>query len=159
MGEDLTSIGSPPPEGTGPLAIHQIMSMIKHRYPLLLIDRVLECSPGKAIHGLKNVTRGEGILTMRGGQLPRLLLVEALAQISVVLTFQTLRLQPTGSELMFFAGIDNGYFDGHVGPGDVVHLRSEIVRLRRTMGWFKATAQVDQRVVASMSMLAAIQLD
>ena len=155
---DQTAATAPGLEGTGPLAIHEIMGMIKHRYPLLLIDRVLDCMPGKYIIGLKNVSRGD---VHRGGgsfSLPTLLLVEALAQVSVILTFKTLRLQPTGQELMFFAGIDDGRFTGSVCPGDIVILHSEVVRLRRTMGWFKARALVGEKCVATMSMLAAIQL-
>ena len=144
-------------DSTGPLSIHEVMSMIKHRYPLLLIDRIVDCVPGRSIHGLKNVSRGETIAATKDG-LPRLVLVEALAQVSVILTFKTLRLQPTGNELMFFAGIDDGHFEGSVRPGDVVSLYSEIVRLRKTMGWFRAAACVDGRTVARMSMLAAIQL-
>ena len=146
-------------ENTGPLAIDAVMSMIKHRYPLLLIDRVIDCVPGRYITGLKNVSRGETAFARRGSaQMPRLLLVEALAQISVILTFKTLQLQPTGSELMFFAGIDDARFYDSVAPGDVLDLRSEVVRLRKTMGWFTATAHVRGCCVASMSMLAAIQL-
>ena len=91
--------------------------------------------------------------------MPTLLLIEALAQISVILTFKTFRIEPTGQELMFFAGIDDGRFKGEVRPGDVLYLRSEIVRLRKKMGWFKAIAQVEGKCVAEMTMLAAIQAE
>jgi 3-hydroxyacyl-[acyl-carrier-protein] dehydratase len=144
--------------GTGPVPIHEIMSMIKHRYPLLLIDHVDECVPGTFISGRKNVSRGETTTVNRWSGMPRLLIVEALAQISVILTFKTLGLRPTGTELMFFAGIDNGRFYGRVEPGDVIVLRSEVVRLRKAMGWFKASAHTRGCCVATMSMLAAIQL-
>lgn len=155
---DVSEVGTS--AGTGALDIHEIMGMIMHRYPLLLVDRVIDCVPGDHIVGLKNVSRGEGFFSVHSQQnaMPTLLLIEALAQISVILTFKTLQIEPTGKELMFFAGIDDGHFEGDVRPGDVLFLRSEVVRLRKKMGWFQATAHVDGRCVARMAMLAAIQL-
>jgi len=146
--------------GTGAMDIHQIMGMIMHRFPLLLVDRVVDCVPGHHIVGIKNISRSEAFFTAGTQQptMPTLLLIEALAQISVILTFKSLRIEPTGKELMFFAGIDDGHFEGAVQPGDVLCLRSEVVRLRKKMGWFKATAQVEGKSVARMAMLAAIQL-
>ena len=145
--------------GTGALDIQQIMQMIMHRYPLLLVDRVIDCVPGDHIVGLKNISRSETFFRTGSQQsMPTLLLIEALAQISVILTFKTLRIEPTGKELMFFAGIDDGHFEGVVQPGDVLRLRSDVVRLRKKMGWFKATAHVDDKCVAEMAMLAAIQV-
>jgi 3-hydroxyacyl-[acyl-carrier-protein] dehydratase len=145
--------------GTGAMDIHQIMGMIMHRYPLLLVDRVIDCVPDDHIVGLKNLSRNEPFFRV-GSQptMPTLLLVEALAQISVILTFKTLRIEPTGKELMFFAGIDDAHFEGDVKPGDVLRLRSDVVRLRKKLGWFKATAHVEDKCVATMAMLAAIQL-
>ena len=149
-----------PNGGTGALDIHQIMGMIMHRYPLLLVDRVVDCVPGDHIVGFKNISRGEAFFSVRSQRdsMPTLLLIEALAQISVILTFKTLQIEPTGKELMFFAGIDDGHFEGEVRPGDVLFLRSEIVRLRKKMGWFKAAAEVEGKCVARMAMLAAIKL-
>ena len=146
--------------GTGAMDIHQIMGMIMHRYPLLLVDRVIDCVPGHHIVGFKNVSRGETFSTAGSlrTSMPTLLLIEALAQISVILTFKTLQIEPTGQELMFFAGIDDGRFEGEVQPGDVLYLRSDVVRLRKKMGWFKATAQVEGKCVAEMAMLAAIRV-
>jgi 3-hydroxyacyl-[acyl-carrier-protein] dehydratase len=146
--------------GTGALDIQQIMQMIMHRYPLLLVDRVIDCVPGDHIIGLKNISRSESFFRtgLRQPSMPTLLLIEALAQISVILTYKTLRIEPTGKELMFFAGIDDGHFEGVVQPGDVLRLRSDVVRLRKKMGWFKATAHVDDKCVAKMAMLAAIQV-
>lgn len=155
-----------PPTGsdavaTGAMNIHQIMGMIMHRYPLLLVDRVIDCVPGDHIVGFKNISRSEKFLRAGVGLqpvMPTLLIIEALAQISVILTFKTLRIAPTGKELMFFAGIDDGHFQGEVRAGDVLRLHSEVLRLRKKMGWFKATAHVGNRCVAAMAMLAAIQV-
>ena len=75
--------------GTGTLDIHQIIGMIMHRYPLLLVDRVTDCVPGDHIVGLKNVSRSDASFghAGRSASMPRLLLIEALAQVSVILTF------------------------------------------------------------------------
>ena len=146
--------------GTGAMDIHEIMRMLMHRYPFLLVDRVIDCVPGHHIVGFKNVSRTESFFSAgpQGTSMPSLLLIEALAQISVILTFKTLRIEPTGQELMFLAGIDDAYFEGEVRPGDVLYLRSDVVRLRKKMGWFKARAQVEGKCVAKMKMLASIQL-
>lgn len=156
----MTDHESSPPE-TGPLDMPQIMGMLMHRPPFLLVDRIINCCPGRSIEGYKNVSRADGFL---GGSecdiptMPRLLLIEALAQVSVILTYKTLRIEPTGQELMFFAGIDNARFEGAAVAGDVLNLHSEVVRLRKKMGWFKARADVKGTLVAEMTMLAAIQI-
>ena len=86
-----------------------------------------------------------------------LLVIEALAQLSVILAFKTLGLQPTGNELMFFAGIDNAKFHDTARPGDQLLLRSEVSRIRKMVGWFHAQAKVKERLVVDLSMLAAIK--
>ena len=145
---------------TGAMDTQQIMGMLKHRYPFLFVDRVIDCVPGHHIVGIKNISGARPWLGRgcAGKALPALILIEALAQVSVILTFKTLRLEPSGQELMFFAGIDKGRFYGEVVPGDVLHLRVEVGRLRKSMGWFRATAYVEDRCVAEMAMLAAIKL-
>lgn len=149
------------PQATGGLNIDQIMGMLMHRPPFLLVDRVIDCLPGRSIQGYKNVSRADGFVGACGSDvptMPRLLLIEALAQISVILTYKTLRIEPTGQELMFFAGIDDARFVGNAVPGDVLNLYSEVVRLRTKMGWFRARADVKGALIAEMTMIAAIQL-
>jgi 3-hydroxyacyl-[acyl-carrier-protein] dehydratase len=146
---------------TGPLDIQQIMAMIMHRPPFLLVDRVVECVPGHYIHGYKNISRADGLLRVQRNErptLPRLLIIEALAQLSVILTYKSLDLQPSGQELMFFAGIDDATFEGDARAGDVLGLHSEVRRLRTKIGWFRARADVGGVRVAEMTMLASIQL-
>lgn len=146
--------------GSGAIEINAIMQVLPHRFPLLLVDRVLDCVPGKHIVGLKNVTRCEPFLghaASRETAMPHLLVIEALAQLSVVLVFKTLAQEPTGNELMFFAGIDNANFYDAARPGEQLLLRSEVRRIRRMMGWFQARAEVGGRVVVNVSMLAAIK--
>ena len=145
------------------MGIQQVMGMLMHRYPFLLVDRVLNCVPGSFIEGYKNVSRNESFFSVCANHskpqaMPQLLLIEALAQISVILTFRTLRIEPTGQEFMFFAGIDDARFDSSATSGDRLDLRSEVVRLKKAMGWFRGTAAVNGKIVAEMSMLAAIKL-
>ena len=107
--------------GSGAIEINAIMQILPHRYPLLLVDRVLDCVPGKHITGLKNITRCEPFLANAAHDqraMSHLLVIEALAQLSVILAFRTLGLQPNGNELMFFAGIDNAKFHDTARPGD-----------------------------------------
>jgi len=92
--------------------------------------------------------------------MPRLLLLEALAQVAVVLTFRTLRIEPSGNELMFFAGIDHARFVGTVSAGDRVLLEARVLRIMpaKGIGKFATTASVAGRVVATAELIAAIRL-
>jgi 3-hydroxyacyl-[acyl-carrier-protein] dehydratase len=142
--------------GPGALGSHEVMRMLAHRHPFLFVDKILRCAPGASIVGIKNISHNEPALGRNGTAFPRLLLIEALAQVSVILTYKTLGISPNGKELMFFAGIDEAKFDGDARVGDTLVLRSSIYKLRKSMGWFRADASIDCRPVASMSMLAAI---
>lgn len=157
----MTEAQASPNGSTGAMDIQQIMRMIMHRYPFLLVDRVIDCVPGDHIAGYKNTARGEPMFEGRApgaAVMPQLLVIEALAQISVILTYKTLRIEPTGQELMFFAGIDDARFGVVVRPGDRLDLRSDVIRIRKSLGWFKGRAEVGGRMVAEMSMLAAIRI-
>jgi 3-hydroxyacyl-[acyl-carrier-protein] dehydratase len=147
----------------GAMDILAIMRILPHRYPLLYVDRVTECVPGKHIRGLKNVTRGEPFLARAGrprapSGMPHLLVVEALAQIAVILTYRTLAREPVGNDLLFFAGIDTAHFGVPVGCGDTLVLHAEIARLRKSAGWFAGRAEVDGRVACEVRMMAAWQV-
>ena len=131
-----------------------IMARLPHRYPFLLVDQVRECIPGSHIVGVKNVSRYDARESMC-----HLLVVEALAQLSVILAYETLALQPSGRELVFFAGIDQARFGVAARVGDQLTLRSSVARIRRMVGWFEAEAFVEARPVVAVSMLAAIKHD
>jgi 3-hydroxyacyl-[acyl-carrier-protein] dehydratase len=128
-----------------------LMRILPHRYPFLLVDRVTACEPGQYIVGLKNVTSSEF------SGMPRLLVVEALAQLSVVLAYKTLGITPDGTELMFFAGIDDARFGATAYPGDRLDLRCSVSRIKRQVGRFMGEAWVEDRQVVAVSMLAAIR--
>ncbi|HVE50095.1 MAG TPA: 3-hydroxyacyl-[acyl-carrier-protein] dehydratase FabZ [Casimicrobiaceae bacterium] len=149
---------SEPVRGTGAMDIQEVSRMLMHRFPFLLVDRVVDCVAGEYIVGIKNISRHEPILGGSCRSFPNLLLIEALAQVSVILTYKTLAIDPTGQELMFFAGIDDATISGFARGGDRVMLRSSVHRLRRKLGWFRAEASVEGRQIAAMTMLAAIHL-
>jgi 3-hydroxyacyl-[acyl-carrier-protein] dehydratase len=137
--------------GSDGLDINSILHILPHRYPFLFVDRVIECVPGQHIVGLKNLSRADA-----RHAISHLIVIEALAQVSVILAFKTLALQPTGRELMFFAGIDQARF-GPAIAGDRLLLRSTVSRIRKMIGWFHAQAFVDDCLVVDVAMLAAIK--
>lgn len=146
----------------GAMDVQAIMRILPHRFPLLFVDRVTECVPGKHIRGIKNVTRGEPFLAQpRSARapagMPHLLVVEALAQIAVILTYRSLGREPTGDDLLFFAGIDTARFGAMVGCGETLDLHAEIVRLRKSAGWFAGRAEAGGRAVCEVRMMAAWQ--
>jgi 3-hydroxyacyl-[acyl-carrier-protein] dehydratase len=141
--------------------IQEVLKLLPHRYPFLLVDRVRDCLPGKRISGFKNITKNEPFFRSpsRATSVPRLLLLEAMAQVTVVLTFKTLNLTPSGTELMFFAGIDDAQFLGDAVVGDRLDLEAHVTRIMpsRGIGKFATTASVGTTMVARASMIAAIR--
>ena len=144
----------------GFMRAREILQMLPHRYPVLLVDRVERCVPGESIAGFKNVTDGEFGACGQARSMPRALILEALAQISVILTFRTLGITPTGRELMFFAGIDSAEFGRPACRGDKLDLQSSVVRVMpgKGIGKFRTRATIAGEVVAIADMLAAIRM-
>lgn len=144
------------------LDLQQLLRLLPHRYPFLLVDRVVECVPGCHVIAYKNVSKNEAFLceTEHSAGMPSYLLLEALAQAAVVLTFKTLQIEPSGRELMFYAGIDDCVFGGAVCAGDRLDLRADITRMlpSRGIGLFKGEARVNDSVVASARLIAALRL-
>lgn len=150
------------PQPAGALDIQEIMQLLPHRYPFLLVDRVLECVPGRSISGYKNITRNEPFFPQpcrQDATMPDMLVVEAMAQIAVILTYKTLKLTPESEALFFFAGIDDSRFLGDVRPGDRLELGSSVVRIMaaRGIGKFATWASVDGKRVAEATMIAAMK--
>ncbi len=138
--------------------IHEILKHLPHRYPFLLIDRVVDLEVDKSIHAYKNVTINEPFFTGHFAHypvMPGVLIMEALAQAAGVLSFKTLGMLPDAGSLFFFAGIDNARFKRQVLPGDQLHLHVEILRRTRMVWKYKAEARVDGQLAAEAELLCA----
>lgn len=140
--------------------IQEILEHLPHRYPFLLVDRVLECEPGKRLKAIKNVSVNEPMFTGHFPErpiFPGVLIMEALAQATGILAFKTTEKKPDGTSLYYFAGIDNCRFKQPVVPGDQLVLEVEVVKAKRGIWKFTAEASVDGKVVASADLMCAEQ--
>ena len=140
--------------------IRSIMEYLPHRYPFLLIDRVLEVEPGRRIVALKNVTINEPFFTGHFPHLPVMpgvLMIEALAQAAGVLSFATLGRRSDPSSVFYFVGIDGARFKRPVGPGDQLTLEVEILRFGRSLAKFKGRATVDGAVAVEAELMCALR--
>ncbi|HLO62197.1 3-hydroxyacyl-ACP dehydratase FabZ [Dechloromonas agitata] len=138
--------------------IHEILEYLPHRYPFLLIDRVVEVVPGKSIHAYKNVTINEPFFVGHFPHhpvMPGVLIMEALAQAAGILSFKTEDKKPTQSDVFYFAGIDEARFKRPVMPGDQLHLHVEIERQMRGVWKFKGEARVDGQLAAEARLMCA----
>ena len=135
--------------------VNEIMSYLPHRYPFLLIDRVLECQKGESIKAIKNVTINEAFFQghfPNAPVFPGVLILEALAQASGVLVLSDTQIRPSDDSLFLFVGIDNVRFKRPVIPGDQLRLESKLLRLKRNLGVFDASAYVDDELAASAEL-------
>ncbi|MGH8306919.1 MAG: 3-hydroxyacyl-ACP dehydratase FabZ [Gammaproteobacteria bacterium] len=142
------------------LDIHAIMKQLPHRYPFLLVDRVLECKPGVSLTAVKNVTINEPFFPGHFPQrpvMPGVLILEALAQATGLLAFASIGHSPGPNELYYFVGIDNARFKKPVEPGDQMLLKVEYLWDKRGVWKFKARAEVDGRVVTQAELMCAAQ--
>lgn len=138
--------------------ICEVLKYLPHRYPFLLVDRVVECVPGKSLVALKNVTYNEPFFQGHFPQrpiMPGVLILEALAQATGILAFRTTETRPTESVLYFLVGIDNARFKQPVEPGDQLILEIDLVRRMRDLWKFSAQARVGDKVVASAELMCA----
>jgi 3-hydroxyacyl-[acyl-carrier-protein] dehydratase len=138
--------------------IHEIMKHLPHRYPFLLIDRVVDYKLGEYLNGIKNVTYNEPCFTGHFPHrpvMPGVLILEALAQATGILAFKTMGELPDEDSLYYFVGIDNARFKRPVEPGDQVHLQVKVQRRKRDMWKFSAEALVDDQVVCSADLMCA----
>jgi 3-hydroxyacyl-[acyl-carrier-protein] dehydratase len=134
----------------------QIQEIIPHRYPFLLVDRILEMESGKRAVGLKNVTVNEPFFEGHFPGypiMPGVLIVEALAQVGAV---AILSLEANKGKLAFFAGIDELRFRGQVTPGDTLILEMEITRMKGIIGKGRAVARVGDKVVVEGELMFAL---
>ncbi len=138
--------------------IHEVLKYLPHRYPFLLIDRVLSYEAGKSLVGLKNVTFNEPFFQGHFPQhpiMPGVLILEALAQASGILAFRSTDTKPSDGSLYYFVGIDKARFKQPVMPGDQLKLEVEVIRVIHSVWKFHAAAKVDGEVVASAELMCA----
>jgi|UniRef100_UPI004048E623 3-hydroxyacyl-[acyl-carrier-protein] dehydratase len=137
--------------------INQILKMLPHRYPFLLVDRVLELEAGKRVKALKNVTMNEPHFTGHFPEfpvMPGVLILEALAQTAALLTFGK---DSVDDSVYFFVGIDNARFKRPVTPGDQLILNASIERFKSGIWKFKTFATVNDVVVTEADLMCTIR--
>lgn len=139
------------------IEIQEIQSIIPHRYPMLLVDRVLDYQPGKWLHAIKNVTINEPVFTGHFPDysiFPGVMILEALAQATGILGFKSTE-DRGENEMYLFASIDKARFKKPVVPGDTMHLHVEFIKERRGMWKFYGEAKVDGKVVCCADLMCA----
>jgi 3-hydroxyacyl-[acyl-carrier-protein] dehydratase len=140
------------------LDILAVLRYLPHRYPFLLIDRVLAIQPGRSLTGLKSVTFNEPFFQGHFPQrpiMPGVLILESLAQATGILAFKTEEVLPDQKSMYYLVGIDKARFKRPVEPGDQLILEVSLERLRRDVGKFFGEASVDGKVVASAELMCA----
>jgi 3-hydroxyacyl-[acyl-carrier-protein] dehydratase len=138
--------------------IHEILRRLPHRYPIMLVDRVLELESGKRIVALKNVSINEPVFMGHFPHypvMPGVMIIEALAQAAAILSFVTFDKRADRNSVYYFAGIDNARFKRPVGPGDQLRLEVDLLREMRGVGKFGARALVDGQLAAEAELLCA----
>jgi beta-hydroxyacyl-ACP dehydratase FabZ len=141
------------------ITIQEIMNLLPHRYPFLLVDRIVEMEMGKKIVGIKNVTINEPFFPGHfPGQpvMPGVLILEAMAQVAGVMSMKMVPADQVKNKVIFFMTIDKAKFRKPVVPGDQVRFELEVIRMRSNTMSFKGRASVDGTVVAEAEMMAMI---
>lgn len=138
--------------------IDEVMRRLPHRYPFLLVDRVLECQPGKTIRALKNVTMNEPYFPGHFPHrpvMPGVMILEALAQAAGILAFVTAGVYPDENRQLYFVGIDKARFRKPVEPGDQLVLTAKLERSFKGIWRFSTAAFVGDEEVAQAEMMVA----
>tara|TARA_B100000902_G_scaffold146085_1_gene143231 strand:+ start:718 stop:1146 length:429 start_codon:yes stop_codon:yes gene_type:complete len=140
------------------MEVDEIKVYLPHRYPFLLVDRVLDLIPGESIVALKNLSISEPVFEGHFPHLsvfPGVMLLEAMAQASGILGFKTVNKTPADGSIYYLAGADNVRFKRPCVPGDSIHLYSEILGERRGIWKFGVRAEVEGALCASATILCA----
>jgi 3-hydroxyacyl-[acyl-carrier-protein] dehydratase len=142
------------------LDISQIKQYLPHRYPLLLVDRVLNWESGKTIDAIKNVTINEEFFNGHFPNkpvMPGVMTIEALAQTSALLAFLTMGQKPDENAVVYFLGIDKARFKRPVEPGDQLRMHVDIVRHSRGIWKFQARATVDDQLAVEAELMCTMR--
>jgi 3-hydroxyacyl-[acyl-carrier-protein] dehydratase len=145
---------------TKTMDICEIKAYLPHRYPLLLVDRVISYEENKSITAIKNVTVNEEFFNGHFPHkpvMPGVLMIEAMAQTAALLSFKTMGIKPDENSVVYFVGIDNTRFKRPVGPGDQLRMDVEILRVARGIWKYKAVATVDGQVAVETELMCTIR--
>lgn len=140
--------------------IHQILKQLPHRYPFLLVDRVLSIETGKRIVALKNVTMNEPFFTGHFPHrpvMPGVLILEAMAQAAALLSFDTQGVTPDDKMVYYFAGIDGARFKRPVEPGDQLTLDVTLERSKAGIFKFKGVTRVGDEVACEAELMCTMR--
>lgn len=140
--------------------IHEILEHLPHRYPFVLIDRVVSLELGKEIVAIKNVSVNEPYFPGHFPYhpvMPGVLIVEAMAQAAAILSFKTMDTKPSDDSVYYFAGIDSARFKKPVSPGDQILLNVKIDRILKGIWKYTGVASVDGAVVAEAQMMCILK--
>lgn len=138
--------------------IEEIRQFLPHRYPFLLVDRVIECTPGESIVCIKNVSVNEPHFTghfPNQAIMPGVLIIEALAQATGLLGFRTMSEEPSDDILYMLVGVDNVRFKRQVVPGDQLVLKAKVERRSKVIWKFSCEASVDGELCTAANLLCA----
>lgn len=142
------------------LDINQIKQYLPHRYPMLLVDRVLDWESGKRITAIKNVTANEEFFNGHFPNkpvMPGVLMIEAMAQTAAILSFLTMDQKPDENTIVYFLGIDGARFKRPVEPGDQLRIEVEILRITRGIWKYKAKATVDGQLAVEGELMCTLR--
>ena len=142
------------------MPIGEVLKHLPHRYPFLLVDRVLECIPGRSLVALKNVTINEPFFPghfPRRPVMPAVLILEAMAQATGILALRSLDRLPSPTEMYYFVGVDNARFRHPVEPGDQLIIEIDLVRATRGIWKVQGRGKVEEKVVAAADLLGALR--
>lgn len=140
--------------------IHQILKLLPHRYPILLVDRVVSIEKGQRIQALKNVTINEPFFTGHFPHrpvMPGVLMLEAMAQTAALLTFDTLGVAPDDKTVYYFAGIDGARFKRPVEPGDQLVMDVSLERAKAGIYKFKGVTRVGNEVACEAELMCTMR--
>jgi 3-hydroxyacyl-[acyl-carrier-protein] dehydratase len=140
--------------------VNQVLAHLPQRYPMIMVDRVKECEPGKRIVAVKNVSANEPYFPGHFPHrpiMPGVLILEAMAQAAGVLSFRSRGIMPDDKSVYYYVGIDNARFKRPVIPGDVLEIEVHFERQLRGISKFNCVARVADEVVAEATILCAMQ--
>jgi 3-hydroxyacyl-[acyl-carrier-protein] dehydratase len=142
------------------MGIEEVLEYLPQRYPVLMVDRVLSCEPGKRIVALKNVSANEphflGHFPSRP-IMPGVLILETMAQAAGILVFKTLNQKPSSDFIYYYAGIDKARFKRPVKPGDQLEIEVHIQGSKRGVWKFGCVAKVDAQIVSEAEILCTVR--